>query len=206
MRPRSRRIGIAILLAYRYGVKNVSRWSSRERLAKHLKHDTFGTLAQKFERFAAENNIAWGSEVKVAAEDRNWLAHRYFWDRAVEFCSVQGRNGMLGELQALAERFTNLAKKVSEVTERFLMERGLTGDDVRRIQEELLHGGATPGSPRRLKGPVEIVVAYKWHFDPGAPSKSLHVFKTEKGENRVPSDDGLAYGPEYVSECDVELL
>lgn len=48
------------------------------------------------------------ARLEIALEKRNWLAHRYFWDRYVEFSSASGRDSMIHELRNAADFFSSL--------------------------------------------------------------------------------------------------
>ena len=44
-------------------------------------------------------NLSW--DLKNALNKRNWLAHDYFWERAVQFMTTEGRADMIEELLSI---------------------------------------------------------------------------------------------------------
>jgi hypothetical protein len=77
-------------------------------------------------------------DLDQARNMRNWLAHRYFRDRAVQFMSPPGRVVMLEEL----DHATNLFMQVNESLERLSAEvraaNNIGEDAVRQEYEQLL--------------------------------------------------------------------
>lgn len=45
-----------------------------------------------------------------ALKERNWLAHRYFREKAVDFMKPEGRSKMIEELALIVDHFENLDK------------------------------------------------------------------------------------------------
>src|SRR5437899_6957628 len=61
-------------------------------------HPMFGALVTKFAEQSSPEHAELRKQLEKAANDRNDLAHHYFWDRAVGFCSSEGRTQMIEEL------------------------------------------------------------------------------------------------------------
>lgn len=61
-----------------------------------------------------------------AHKKRNWLAHDYFWDRAVAIMKPSGREKMIAELRALADFFSDLDLRLTGVCDRYLKKIGVT--------------------------------------------------------------------------------
>ncbi len=55
-------------------------------------------------------------QLQVALDTRNWLAHRYFWERAVDFMSESGRESMIEEIQEAAHAFQTLDELFTKKT------------------------------------------------------------------------------------------
>ena len=66
---------------------------------------------------------------------RNWLAHDYFRERAVDFMSKVGRDGMIQELQGAQELFTQTEKALDAVVRPIRERQGLTDDRLQSIVE-----------------------------------------------------------------------
>ena len=73
-----------------------------------------------------------------ALKNRNWLAHAYFSDRAVDFMSPGGRDRMLDELGALKDHFVCTANEIDEITMPVAQSYGLTAEKLAEIEAQLL--------------------------------------------------------------------
>jgi hypothetical protein len=78
---------------------------------------TFGRLLKELRRTGQPTHFV-QRDLDQARDMRNWLAHRYFRDRAVQFMSPAGRVVMLEEL----DDATNLFLQVNESLERLSAE------------------------------------------------------------------------------------
>ncbi len=72
-------------------------WDYDARLAENFQ-STFGALVTKFAELAGPRHVRLTEQLKKAVDDRNDLAHQYFWDRVSQFCSSDGRAQMITEL------------------------------------------------------------------------------------------------------------
>ena len=70
-----------------------------------------------------------------AVEIRNWLAHRYFRERAREILSVRGREVMISELQERADFLQVLDGEFTGITEKWLSRMGVSSEDIRAEME-----------------------------------------------------------------------
>ena len=79
---------LAIILATKYGPgpTRISQ-SDFDRIIDDLFSKTLGQLVSEIRR-AAELSDDEGERLKKALEKRNWLAHRYFWDRAADLVTI----------------------------------------------------------------------------------------------------------------------
>ena len=66
------------------------------------------------------------ADVSAAVATRNWLAHDYFRDRAVEFITWTGRRQMLDELRSTTERVEDLDRRVHVLVLAFGHAHGIT--------------------------------------------------------------------------------
>jgi hypothetical protein len=78
---------------------------------------TFGRLLKELRRLGQPTELV-QRDLDQARDMRNWLAHRCFRDRAVQFMSPAGRIGMFQEL----DDATNLFLQVNETLERLSAE------------------------------------------------------------------------------------
>lgn len=73
-------------------------------------------------------------------EKRDFLAHSYWWERAVEFYDEQLQHKLLVELDKLTESFANLNKIVENKTKDFIEEHNI---DLDKIMKEMIAEGQT---------------------------------------------------------------
>ena len=100
--------GLAVTLATRYGPgpTKISRTQYDELLEK-LFSRTLGQLVKEIGRLA-ELNANERDQLQEALSKRNWLAHRYFWERTIDLVSESGRASMIKELQEATDSFQAL--------------------------------------------------------------------------------------------------
>jgi hypothetical protein len=98
---------------------------------------TFGRLLKELRQLGQPTEFV-QRDLDQARDMRNWLAHRYFGDRAVQFMSPAGRVVMIEEL----DDATNLFLQVDETLERLSAEvraaNNVGEDAVRQEYEQLL--------------------------------------------------------------------
>jgi hypothetical protein len=85
--------------------------------------------------------------LRKALETRNWLCHDYFRERAVEFMTEAGRNGMLAELAHARELLVRADRSLTSVVQPIADRHGLTTAAIRAEYEAMCaeHGiGAEP--------------------------------------------------------------
>lgn len=71
-------------------------------------------------------------------EMRNWLVHRYFWERAVPFTRPAGRDSMIRELTESADFLESFDEELTTITHRWAAEHGISAEDFARAKEDLL--------------------------------------------------------------------
>lgn len=86
-----------------------------------------------------------GSLLREALTRRNWLAHHYFRERAVEFMSDGGREEMLVELQDAHDLFEKAERRLDEIVEPLRRKYGLTEERLKQVENELLAGARSDG-------------------------------------------------------------
>ena len=77
--------------------------------------------------------------LKKAVEIRNWLAHRYFCERAREILSLREREHMISELQEQADFLQALDIEVTEIMEKWMERLGVSKEDIYEEMREFLH-------------------------------------------------------------------
>jgi hypothetical protein len=84
-----------------------------ERLERGFRR-TFGTTVTEWCRH--EKDDALSKRLRNATITRNWLAHRYFWERAGHFVEDEGLQFMHSELTAIRDEFQGLDEVLREKT------------------------------------------------------------------------------------------
>lgn len=72
-----------------------------------------------------------------ALKSRNWLAHGYFADRAIEFTDSEGRQDMIEELDELRESFRCCAEELDAVSLPAARNLGFTDEMLEKVQAEM---------------------------------------------------------------------
>ncbi len=140
-------------------------WDYDARLAESFQ-STFGALVTKFAELAAPEHTRLTDQLAKAVDDRNDLAHHYFWDRVAQFCSSEGRAQMITELNWMMFRFEYLDQELAGLTREYTKRKGISAEALESSTadhlKELLAGLMEPHNPQRVPNPVEIVAAYEW--------------------------------------------
>lgn len=192
-------VELAILLAVFDDSKLMTAWDYDARFAESFE-STFGTLVTNFAKVSNVDQEELLKRLEKAVEARNDLAHHYFWDRAAQFCTNEGRAQMITELVTIGNDFESLDRELGELACGIAHRRGLT----RQILEahttaemkELMSGAAKPYRPERVPNPIEIVAAYEWRTDDII--KSGLIMASKNGKYLLLGDRGLCYGPQTI--------
>ncbi|HEX7423358.1 MAG TPA: hypothetical protein VF311_05665 [Terriglobales bacterium] len=183
--------GLAMAIAV-LNSERLTAWDYDARLAESFE-STFGLLVTRFAEMVGNNHQQLLVKLMGAVDDRNKLTHHYVWDRAVAFCSVEGRNEMLRELASIGDRFASLDEEVSEVTNPFITEEVL-----QTHLEKLLSGAEVPHDPKRVQNPIVLVAAYEWRVGGSENFKSKLILASEEGKYLVLGERGLCFGPQTI--------
>ncbi len=81
------------------------------------------------------------SRLRRALDLRNWLMHRYFWERAWEITDAEGREQMIAELEEAANFLGALDDELSEVSLRWLDEIGVSQATVETLVAKMMDRG-----------------------------------------------------------------
>ena len=99
---------------------------------------TFGQLARHLAEKGLPADLV--EEMRRGVRERNRLAHTYFWERAIEFVTDEGRTMMIEELAAAADQFEALENKLDPIVQKWRTARGITDDVVRETMDRMLRG------------------------------------------------------------------
>ena len=82
--------------------------------------------------------------LREAVKLRNWLAHRYFYDRAVEMLTKHGREHMIVELQRKADFLKELDEEFTCIQKQWRRKMGISDEHMQFEMQKLLYAGSTP--------------------------------------------------------------
>lgn len=135
---------LAITLATRYGPgpTEITR-AEYDDLLNRLFSRTLGQLVRDIGKLA-ELNPEEEERLQRALRKRNWLAHRYFWERAADFFSEAGRVLMIRELQEAVKTFEALDQLFVRKTMEWAEPRGITHQSIEQEMERLLRSRDNP--------------------------------------------------------------
>lgn len=195
--------GIGSLLSAPYAPTpdKMSTWRFDDLLNTNLKL-TFGRLARKL-REVASLPPSVEQELRCAVKARNWLAHSYWWDRAVEFDTVVGRDKMLAELQELVELFGRLKEFFMNASVKWMSDRGITQEMIEEMMDaeaaNYLAGVAPPEERTRKLSKTETLVNVYFCTHMGEHGEKVTpLFELADHTLWSLCDSGLTYGPTEV--------
>jgi len=84
------------------------------------------------------------SRLGRAVDLRNWLMHRYFWERAWEITDNDGRERMIAELEEAANLLGALDDELSEISAKWLDEIGVSRGTVEALVAQWMDRGSVP--------------------------------------------------------------
>ena len=129
---------LAIILATKYGPGpfKVGR-TEFDSILENLFSKSFGQLVSTITKLSALSQDE-GEQLRKALENRNWLAHRYFWERAADFLTESGRDSMINELHETAEQFDRLDELFTGKTVEWANSVGISQEMLNQQLERLL--------------------------------------------------------------------
>ncbi len=129
---------LAMVLASKYGPgpTGITRGQFEDLLDSRFSR-TLGRLVKETRKLADLSEGEAG-QMQAALKKRNWLAHHYFWDRAVDFMSEAGRVSMIEELQEAAHAFHVLDELFTEKTDEWAEAHGVSQEVVNQYLQRLL--------------------------------------------------------------------
>ncbi|MEK7396784.1 MAG: hypothetical protein AAB116_07585 [Candidatus Poribacteria bacterium] len=119
-----RTLGIALATVYGPGPQKITK-SEYENLLESNFQKTLGKLINDI-RKTVEVSEALESMLFESLKKRNCLAHNYFWERAIEFTSRNGRELMIRELIEIKNFLENVDSIFMEINEKWAEKHGVT--------------------------------------------------------------------------------
>jgi hypothetical protein len=97
----------------------------REEIQNEIFSKTIGRLLKRLEKqITIPPNLA--RTLDEALQKRNWLAHEYFWERAVELLTTAGRDKIIDELTELSDFFSKLDAHLAKIYGKWTNKIGLS--------------------------------------------------------------------------------
>ena len=131
-----RQLAIILATKYRPGPNRITR-TEFDKILRGLFLRTLGWLVEEIGKVAQLNEDE-KERLQKALNKRNWLAHHYFWERALDFQSESGRALMMEELQEAAELFQALDELITNRTLKWAEEVGVTRQELDKTLEQLM--------------------------------------------------------------------
>jgi hypothetical protein len=120
---------------------------------------TMGKLVRRLQE-VGRPTVEIAASLSEALKSRNWLAHGYFADRAVEFNTTSGREMMLAELERIRNQFISCSVELDAVSLPAARVLGFTDEKLENVKAEMIAAYAA-----RTKGPT-----FKFHTDAVPPT------------------------------------
>jgi hypothetical protein len=132
-----RTISIALISVFNQNVKNMTSELFDFELELNFKK-TLGSLLKELNKTQPFDEEHFQEELTELLKQRNWLAHHYFWDRAVHFMNKDGKQTMLEELKKIAIRFQEMDEKLMKMLQDWRRAKGVSDEEVQSIVDGLL--------------------------------------------------------------------
>ncbi|MBS4713001.1 MULTISPECIES: hypothetical protein [Aeromonas] len=98
---------------------------------------TMGQLIGRFQKIGIPSEEI-EEKLQSSLKKRNWLAHSYFSERAMEFMSEAGRKSMIEELEEARDHFHDVDKELMKITLDIAEGYGMTEEVFSEIMEQML--------------------------------------------------------------------
>ena len=139
---------LALILATKYGPGPTTLSNTEfENVLDALFSRTLGQLVNEIGKLASLSEDEEG-RLQKALTKRNWLVHRYFSDRSIDFLSETGREMMVEELQEVSEFFHSLDELFTQRTMEYVETFGITQElidlELNRLLAAPLDGDDAP--------------------------------------------------------------
>lgn len=107
-------------------------------LLSNSSKSVLGRLIRAFKPFLT-NDATLESDLEIALQARNRLAHHFFWDHAIDAMSTEGRNLMMAESVSARDLFDSVTVRLDNMTRQYLVARGLSIVQIEELLQNELH-------------------------------------------------------------------
>jgi hypothetical protein len=133
---------VQLLIFFDFFKENVPKFESREkweadfdRFDDALSKKTMGRLGAIKEIGVLDSDIE--NALSLALQKRNWLAHAYFVDRALDFINEAGRNKMISELENAINLFNSVEDTLNPISRSAAIKYGLTDEVLEKLNNKM---------------------------------------------------------------------
>lgn len=134
---------VQLLIFFDFFIKNVPTFSTRDtweegfdRFDKELSVKTMGQLIKLIRKLdVLDKDIE--DILSTVLKKRNWLAHSFFVEHALDFISEKGRNNMIKELNNSIALFNSIEDILKPISHNAALKYGLTEDVLNEIEREM---------------------------------------------------------------------
>lgn len=153
---------------------------TRPRVEEKLSHAFSLTLGQVKDALKDILPDELFSRLEYVVEQRNFLAHHFWFERAHLMVSSTGLRQMLEELSVLSALFSELDEQVSDYFRPKFRQLGLTDEMLQNLLDEILSGKPPEPLPKKRKLKKKERLLRAWEFK--LPDGTLPlIFETEDG-------------------------
>lgn len=149
---------------------------------------TLGQLKREIKQkeIFSENVV---ERIEIFHKKRDWLAHNYWWDRAIEFNQENLRYKIFEELDQLTAEFESLNEVIEEDNKKFLLENGV---NIEQLVDEFSKLDKTPTNPsfRRLMKDETLLGIYLY---PAESPLQMLIFMLEDSSYWTLCESGLTF-------------
>jgi hypothetical protein len=137
-----RKLAICLATIYGPGPRKITRVQYDD-LLDSLYQKTFGGLVKILKRVGdVPKQLV--VDLEEAVKERNWLTHRFFYEKIAKFFSEKGRESISVELKQIGSFFEDLDLRLKAVLSKWGKEHGVTEEDHEKAMEEILREGKAP--------------------------------------------------------------
>jgi len=134
---------VQLLIFFDFFKENAPKFSTSEkweedfdRFDEMLSKKTMGNLLNSIKKLSVlDDDIE--NTLSLALKKRNWLAHAYFVDHALDFINESGRNQMITELEKVIELFNLVENILQPISSSAALKYGLTDEILEKIKKEM---------------------------------------------------------------------
>lgn len=131
-----RGLGVLLAGAWGPGPSRIGKTEYEKLLGWSFRQALGGLIRKVRQQVSVDDDLE--AQLADALNKRNWLAHRYFWDRSVQFCSPDSLDLMIVELQEIVDAFELLDGRLRSLSEKWLKELGVADEQLQAGLRDLL--------------------------------------------------------------------